>query len=190
MNTSGRVLIADSNKSTLIATTELLQSAGYQVIPVHDGFEAMQALESSPFDLLITEIHMPGNENLELIQFVSRSARGMPVIIYTANPSLDTAIASIQLPVMSYLIKPISSDTLIEQVNKSIASYIRLKGYKDLEEGFQGYLEEINRIQGVFDSSLQETIEVLESTRRSFKSKQLAALRRKLEWILSNERTR
>lgn len=88
MSTFGRILIADSSERSLITTTDFPQNLGYLCTPVHDGYEAFRALEQNQYDLLITEIHIPGNEQLELVHFVSSYTNGMPVILYTADPSL------------------------------------------------------------------------------------------------------
>jgi DNA-binding NtrC family response regulator len=175
---SGRILIAESDESVLLTTTDLLQSEGYQCASVRDGVEAIQALEADDYDLLIAEIRMPGNEALELFHAASQYAPGMPAIVLTAHPSLQTAIDSIQLPVTAYLIKPVQPSVLIQNVRTSIADYQAFKRKKALVERTI-----------VYTWAIEETIQILADTRSSFKSRRLSGLRRKLERLLASGRT-
>jgi DNA-binding NtrC family response regulator len=186
MGSFGRILIADSDESALLTTNDLLQKAGYQCTLVREGIEAFRALEADQYDLLITEIRMPGNEELELIQGASRYRDGVPVIIYTQYPSLRTAIASIQLPVTAYLIKPVEPSFLIHQVKMGIASAPDLKRRATSGEGLDGCRDEVDRIDQL-TSAIREAIQVLKSTQISFRSRKLAVLRRKLEQLLNTE---
>jgi DNA-binding NtrC family response regulator len=177
MDSSGSILIADTDETTLAETTDLLQKEGFQCTPVQDGFEALRELEANHYDLLITEIQMPGNEALELVKATSGSTPLMPVIIFSAHPSLESAIASIQLPVTAYLVRPVQPSVLLQHVRMSIADYKVSRSREALLEHTM-----------VFIWAIEETIQVLTSTRSSFKSKRLASLRRKLEQILAARR--
>jgi DNA-binding NtrC family response regulator len=178
MDSSGRILIADNDESVLITTTDLLRKAGYPCTPARDGLEALQALEANEYDLLIAEIQMPGNEELELVRAARFFAPNMPVIIFTAYPSLPSAIASIQLRVTAYLVKPVEFSTLVQHVKTNIAGYHAFKRKETFVERTM-----------VFTWAIEETIQVLADTRNSFKSRRLSGLRRKLERLLASGRT-
>jgi len=181
----GRILIADQDESFLSATTDLLQKEGYVCTPVRDGLEALQALKGHEFDLLITEIQMTGNQELELIRAVPIYTEGIPVIIYTAGPSLGTAIASNQLGVSAYFIKPVEFSVLLHHVKMNIANYHNHNRSMDAREGLQYCQDKMGQID-LLTSAITETVQVLETTKSSFKSKKLAALRRKLERLLAS----
>jgi response regulator RpfG family c-di-GMP phosphodiesterase len=178
MESSGRILIADSDESGLSATTDLLQKEGFQCTPVRNGCEAGRELGVNHFDLLITETQMPGNEDLELIRTMNRYAPGMPAIILTAYPSLGSAIASVHLPVTAYLAKPVQPSLLFQHAKTSIANYQAFKR----TEAFAGRTF-------IYAEAIEETIQILSDTRSSFKSRRLSGLRRKLEQLLAGGRT-
>ena len=185
MNISGRILLADSDEKILFTTANLLQREGYQCTPARDGFEAFRALEANEYDLLITEIMMPGNEDLELVWCADRCAPEMPIIICTGHASLRSAITSIQLSVAAYLIKPVPSDVLLHHVKASIASDRGINRITASSEGLHDCRDELAQID-LLSSAIKETIEVLQSTRGAFKSQQLAALRVKLQQLLAS----
>jgi DNA-binding NtrC family response regulator len=173
----GRILLVDQDENMISLLTDLLKEVGYQSTSVRSGREAIRMLMIEQFDLLIAEIQMSGYEKLELVLAAHRYAEGMPVILYTSNPSLETAISSIQFDVSAYLTKPIEYGTLLTQVKVNIANYRAFKRRGKLLEQSVTYLW-----------AIEETIRVLESTRSSFRSIKLAALRRKLERLLDTGR--
>ncbi len=175
-HTPGQILIAEPDETGLLAITGFLREEGYPCTPARDGFGAIRELRATGYDLLIAEIHMPGNAEFELVEAAHRYAPGMPVILYTRYPSLASAIAAVQLSVSAYLVKPVENQVLLRQVKKSIAGYRSMKRTEAL-------LKEL----AVFAWAIEDAIRVLDSTRGSFKSNELAALRRKLERILAGE---
>ena len=193
-------------------------------------------------DLLISDLDMPGNQDMRLIRDVPQIAAGLPVILMTGYPTVETAIESIQLPVRAYLVKPISNERLVEEAGRAVQSHQAYRAVhinhqriaewnralEEIETSMNGsrrsettpwqtllnltlrnitdaatdlrVFAEFTARQGnlqtegeLLDSTrpllllkaLRETIEVLEKTRSSFKSKDLGDLRRKLEALVS-----
>lgn len=116
----GRILIADDEPMFLDTTAELLGYRGYECDCARDAPEAVELLNRQHYDLMISDIKMPGNPKLELIDSLKKIAKGMPVILVTAHPSLDSAIESIRLPVVAYLIKPVDFDELLSKVQGAL----------------------------------------------------------------------
>ncbi|MFL5520546.1 MAG: response regulator, partial [Gemmatimonadales bacterium] len=100
---SGRILFADDEATFLKATADLLRREGYEVDEVPDGACAMEKVAAGPYDLLITDLEMPGNSDLQLVRAIAEKSGGLPVIILTGYPSVRSAVASIELPVAAYL---------------------------------------------------------------------------------------
>ncbi|MGR3293032.1 MAG: response regulator [Candidatus Scalindua sp.] len=241
MNKLGRLLIADDEETFLKSTADLLRREGYECDCASDANGVLKMLKSSMYDLLITDINMPGNHELELLKELPEIAEGMPVILMTGNPSLNSAIESIKLTVVAYMVKPLELDELLAQVKISIerfrtysavhSSRQRLKEWsKELEniETLMGktsmdassvpistfftltlrnivdalidlkHLTEVSAKKGgeqyvcnlfgcprlsELEGSLMESIDVLNKTKGSFKSKDLGRLRTKLETL-------
>jgi DNA-binding response OmpR family regulator len=116
----GRILMADDERSFLKSTTALLRREGYECDGVGDAPSAVEKLRAAQYDLLIADIKMPGNVDLDLIKQVPQLAPGMPVIMVTGYPSLESATQSIELPVVAYLVKPVPFDELLRQARLAI----------------------------------------------------------------------
>ncbi|NQT36214.1 MAG: response regulator, partial [Planctomycetes bacterium] len=118
MPSAGRILIADDEPMFLETTAELLGYRDYRCDCARDAAEAAGLLSRNRYDLLISDIRMPGNPRLELIRALHEIAPGMPTILVTGNPSVDTAVAAIGLPVLAYMLKPIDFDELLGRVDQ------------------------------------------------------------------------
>ena len=116
----GRILLADDEQTFREATADLLREAGYECQTARDSATAAAEINTGHFDLLIADINMPGNPQLELIQHLADVADGLPVILITAYPTPGTKAVSADLPVVSYLTKPVDFDELLVQVTRCI----------------------------------------------------------------------
>lgn len=231
----GLVLLADDDELFREGFSRLLRRSGYECLVAGDAEEAVAVLHANEVDALISDIHMPGNAGLRMIQKLPEIRRGLPVILLTGRPELETAKQSIRLAVAGYLEKPPDLKELMLLLDQNIARYRELRAVttsrerlkqwsKELEvleealrrpgadnkargnflrlslhkmalqlselaqstapaEPLQDAAEQLEKLQLV--SALQQTIEVLESTRKSFKSKELAELRKRLSALLA-----
>lgn len=116
MSDIGRILIADDEDTFLRATADLLRRIGYECNCASDAKTVAEMLRSAKYDLLITDINMPGNKDLELIKDLQNYAKEIPVILMTGEPSLLPTIQSVKPPVVACLIKPFDFDELLEHV--------------------------------------------------------------------------
>jgi two-component system response regulator HydG len=122
---SARILIADDEPLFLRTTAELLRKSGYECACVADGDAALQALTREPFDLVLSDLNMPGNLKLELLREGRRRWPETPLIIVTGAPSLPTAIESVRLGIADYLLKPVKYEDLLSSVRRTLAHRAR-----------------------------------------------------------------
>ena len=135
----GRILIADDEPTFLNSTAELLRREGYTVETVEDAASALAAISGAPFDLLITDLEMPGNADLDLVQQVAHLSGGLPIIIITGFPSVRSAVACIELPVAAYLVKPVHFPELLRRVQSAIARFRSYQAMQSAESRLREY---------------------------------------------------
>jgi CheY-like chemotaxis protein len=121
MDNPARLLMADDEEVFLLSTADLLRQEGYLVDTVMNGHDAFWRLRETQYDLLISDIRMPGNGDLELIQEIPEPNRDLPVILMTGYPSAETAIRAINRSVLAYLVKPMEFQDLLVQVQRGVA---------------------------------------------------------------------
>ncbi len=122
MKPQGAILLADDEDTFLEATKDLLEEEGYACHGVHDATELSHALKAGEFDLLITDLNMPGNCIMEKVSELREQSKSMPVIIVTGYPSVPTAVESVRLNVLEYMIKPVNFPLLLNAVQRGIAN--------------------------------------------------------------------
>ena len=117
-----RALIVDDEEALLRAHARVLSTAGYQVETAADGRAAERALEQTPFDVILSDIDMPGMNGIALLERVRLSDLDVPVVFITGNPSLETAMKAMDHGAHRYLVKPVQSELLL----KTAADAVRL----------------------------------------------------------------
>jgi DNA-binding NtrC family response regulator len=143
----GRILLADDEPTFLHALADLLRREGYDVITAADAFAAAAALNTDQFDLLIADLQMPGNPDLELIRHVPQITEGMPVIIVTAYPSRDSRLASAELTVQAYMVKPVNFDELLRQVHRCVAHGAAYRASRSMCRRLEALLRECRAVE-------------------------------------------
>jgi CheY-like chemotaxis protein len=243
MDSVGKILLADDDEIFLQATAHQLERAGFTCTLCRGGGQVLSALRAGHYDLLISDINMPGNANLELVRQLQEISPSMPVILVTGYPTLDTAVVSVNLTVSAYLLKPVNYEDLVRLIGeilpRSRMAYSLSESRKHLDD-WKGELDQmiaaldkapgreypllvdafinlaiknitssLRDIQSVtaaastgqplqqvcsdfncpqnlrLNAALRETIKVLQETKNSFKSTELAGLRKKLETLIN-----
>lgn len=142
-----QILFADDEIAFLRSMSELLRRDGYDCDSAPDGREAVNSLRQKRYDLLIADIRMPGNANLQLIKEAEQIAAGLPVILVTGYPSLDSAIQSIQLPVVAYLKKPFPYAELHAHVQSALAGSAQSRLLSDVQERLRRAADDLELVQ-------------------------------------------
>jgi len=119
-NTSdkGLILAVDDTPSTLELLQRNLTSQGYQVFTASNVAEAIRLLESTPVDLVITDMKMPKSSGLDLVKYVHENMKNTEVMIVTGYATIKGAIAAVETGALEYLIKPFTEEELLAVVQR------------------------------------------------------------------------
>jgi two-component system NtrC family response regulator len=104
-----------------------LEKHGFDVTAVENGSEALRELESRPFDLLLSDIRMPGMDGLELLERARQVVADLKVILITAHATVNQAVQAVKLGAFDYVTKPFEDDELLLTISKALK-------YAQLEE--------------------------------------------------------
>jgi two-component system, NtrC family, response regulator AtoC len=104
-----RVLVADDEEGIRDFLAEALEDDGHVVVTAADGVQAAERLRSDGFDLMITDLRMPGMDGIALVRTARSEQPEMEIIVVTAHGSVDTAVEAMKLGAFDYLQKPIGS---------------------------------------------------------------------------------
>jgi len=104
----GRILIVDDEDGIRDFMVEVLETAGHQLTAAPDGESALRELGRTSFDLMITDLKMPGMSGLTLFERARTLDPNLEVIVLTAHGSVDVAVRAMKLGAFDFLQKPIS----------------------------------------------------------------------------------
>lgn len=102
------VLVADDESSIRFVLREALEADGHTVVEASDGESAIQTLLASPFDLAFIDIRMPGQTGLEVLDQARAMGCATPIVIITAQNTMENAVEAMKMGALDYLIKPFS----------------------------------------------------------------------------------
>ena len=107
-----RVLVVDDDSLSRDFLTEAVNTLGYQADAATSGEIALERLASRDYDLVMTDLRMPGMGGLELAERVGREFPDVPVVLVTAHGSVETAVDAMRKGAADFLMKPCSPDTI------------------------------------------------------------------------------
>lgn len=110
------VLVADDDPAILQFMVRRLEKQGLQIHQAADGREALEKLEKLTFDLVVSDIYMPGVTGLELLRQAKEGDPQTQVIIVTAGATLENAVEALNNGAFAYLVKPFDHFSVFDNV--------------------------------------------------------------------------
>ena len=117
---SGRVLIVDDDQSMCEMLVAGLHRRGFESQSSTSGEEAFSLVKEQPFDIVLTDLNMPGLNGIDLCERIVANRSDVPVVVITAFGSLDTAIAAIRAGAYDFVTKPVEMDMLALTLGRAV----------------------------------------------------------------------
>ena len=149
-----RILIAEDDDSLRDILQNTLQNSQRVVQACKDGQEAIQALQQSPFDLVVTDLKMSGADGLQVLEEAKKVRPESIVIIMTGYASLDTAIRAIRGGAYDYIRKPFKIDELEIVVHNACEKIFLLRENQRLLQKLQETMIEMKNLRQTWDENL------------------------------------
>ncbi len=117
MNQPARILIVEDRASLRKMLERALSSEGFAVESCSDGLSGVETVDSQPFDLVLTDLKLPGLSGLEVVSACRRRHPPIPVVIMTAYGTVEVAVEAMKRGALDFLEKPVEIDHLYALVN-------------------------------------------------------------------------
>jgi len=117
---AGRVLIADDQPELRRLFRRDLTRAGYTVVEASDGCVALALAQQMSFDVVVSDVRMPDMTGIELLQALSELAPDLPVVLTSGSLEGLEPFGAREIGAFSYLVKPVSFDTMRAVVAQAI----------------------------------------------------------------------
>ena len=120
MSNKNRILIVDDDEVVRRSYLRSLESTSCQVAAASDGEEALQTMEQSPFDVVLLDMRMPGQDGLSVLRTIKQKWPDSEVVIITGYPTVDSAKQAVQLGAYDYVAKPVGPQDVINVTDRAM----------------------------------------------------------------------
>jgi EAL domain-containing protein (putative c-di-GMP-specific phosphodiesterase class I) len=152
------VLVVDDDEALLRAIVLTLSAKGFRVQTAPSGAAAIQALDKQAFDVILSDVDMPGMSGLALLETVRTRDLDVPVVLITGSPSIDAACASMEHGALRYLVKPVDAQILLKVINDAVRLH-RIATAKrqaiELAGGVERFAGDRAGLTGSFDRAME-----------------------------------
>ena len=115
-----RLLVVDDDQSTLASLSRAFRMAGYEAVVCDNATRAIALLKSERFDLVFSDVVMPGKDGLAMLADVREAGISTPIIMVSGQATVDMAVRATRLGAVDFLEKPISADKLLLTVENAL----------------------------------------------------------------------
>ncbi len=175
-----KILVVDDEKSIRLTLGAFLRDEGYEVETAEDADRARALLAEGAYDVVVTDIVLPGVSGVELLKSIHVTAPDVLVIMMTGEPTVETAAEAVRAGASDYLTKPVGKNGIL----RSVAAAVRIRQIVDekrrLQEANRQYQENLEKLVAERTQALQDTNRQLEAA--------LVEVRRSQEEIVKQER--
>src|ERR1700733_10117817 len=126
MNSRADILIVDDEANTLASLARAFRLAGHEATVCDNAIRALELAKSRPFDLILSDVVMPGRDGLTLLEDLKASGVAAPVVMMSGQAHIEMAVRATRLGALDFLEKPLSTDKLLLTVENA-ARLVRLE---------------------------------------------------------------
>ncbi|MBI5855675.1 MAG: sigma-54-dependent Fis family transcriptional regulator [Nitrospirae bacterium] len=152
-----KVLIIDDEPLMRLSMTDALRAVGHEVSAASTGQEAAEFLAAASFDIVVSDLRLPGMSGLDLLRLGKERSPLTEVIMITAHGSVETAVQAMKLGAYDYLLKPFAMDELLMTIDRATKMLALRQENVELREqlegrfSFEGILGKNSRMREVLE---------------------------------------
>jgi len=118
--TNEKILLIEDEKSLCQTIARVLTKEGYSVDTCYTGEEAIEKINSSRFDLVLSDLRLPGTDGLDILRAVKHASPDTVVFLMTSYSSVDTAVEALRAGAKDYISKPFNHNELLRRINLAL----------------------------------------------------------------------
>jgi DNA-binding response OmpR family regulator len=123
-----------------------LQQAGFEVTTAENAEQGISYIETTSFDLVFTDLRMPGIAGMDALKIIHANYPNLPVILFTAQPDLNSAVEALRNGATDYLLKPLKPQAVIERAQIVLESQYREKRKREINSQIEALQAELKSL--------------------------------------------
>jgi len=140
-----QILIVDDNAEIREIVQEYLADSDCQIEGASNGKEALEKYNENPYDIIITDLKMPGISGIELIKLLKQKTDTIEFVIITGYASVDTAIEAVRIGAFDYIVKPFRMEELKVTIKNAKEKIILKRANEELLDKLKRFHSEIEK---------------------------------------------
>ncbi len=158
-----RCLIVDDEPHLRRVLSRLMQAEGFECEEANNGREALESMRSRPVSLVLTDLHMPEVDGIELLRHINRDHPETAVMLVSAVADVRTAVECLGEGAMDYVTKPFHLDEVRARVRQALEKRRLIRENRDYQERLEERVAvQARRLEELFLASIQSLADALE----------------------------
>ena len=162
-----KILAIEDDRTIIKLYEKILKDDGHEIVSAYSGAEAITKLEQASFDLICLDLKLPDMDGVELLKVIKNQIEWIPVIIVTANPSIESSMEAVNAGVVTeYILKPFDTKELSVIVRKSVEkaklAIENKRLLKKLENTNQALIERVEQLEDFAKQAVKSQEKIVE----------------------------
>jgi DNA-binding response OmpR family regulator len=172
MTNSGHILVIDDEAHLRQTLARILQRADYEVTTASSAQEGLSFLAQQTYDLVYLDIRMPDMNGLEALKAIHAKHADIPVILFTAQPDLNSAVEALRQGATDYLLKPLQPQALINRTQSVLQGREKERRKREVQAQIEALQIELSSLESDMEVGA-DTVPTTGSSERFLKRGQL-----------------
>jgi DNA-binding response OmpR family regulator len=153
MNITGRILIIEDEASLRKTLARILQQAGFEVTTAENAEQGLDYLKNTAFDLVFTDLRLPGIAGLEALKRIQSTNPNIPVVLFTAQPDINSAVEALRYGATDYLLKPLKPEIIVERAKTILSNQQKEKRKREIANEITKLQNELKQLENGEETS-------------------------------------
>lgn len=147
MKITGHILIIEDEASLRKTLARILQQAGFEVTTAETAEQGLDYLKTTKFDLVFTDLRLPGIAGLDALKYIHKINSALPVVLFTAQPDIHSAVEALRRGATDYLLKPLKPEIIVERAKTILLRQQKEKRKQEIADEIEKLQNELKRLE-------------------------------------------
>ncbi|NJN79299.1 MAG: response regulator transcription factor [Anaerolineales bacterium] len=147
MKITGHILIIEDEDSLRKTLARILQQAGFEATTAESAEQGLDYLKTTKFDLVFTDLRLPGIAGLEALKFIHAINPSIPVVLFTAQPDINSAVQALRHGATDYLLKPLKPEIIVERARTILFNQQKEKRKREITQEIESLQAELKQLE-------------------------------------------
>ncbi|MBL8089362.1 MAG: response regulator transcription factor [Anaerolineales bacterium] len=159
MKISGHILIIEDEASLRKTLARILQQAGFEVTTAESAEQGLDYLKTTKFDLVFTDLRLPGIAGVDAIKYIHTIYPSLPVVLFTAQPDINSAVEALRRGATDYLLKPLKPEIIVERAKTILSNQQKEKRKREITSEIEKLQNELKQLETGEETQTKHTPE-------------------------------